>query len=62
MIGHLSKQPSITLHVWGPREAVGYLRQYSSHFTRRVQFLGEVGVQVSGEKQILSLESSILFS
>jgi hypothetical protein len=29
---------------------------------RRVQRLGEVGVQVSSEKRVLSLESSILFS
>jgi hypothetical protein len=62
MIGFLSKQPPITLHVWGSREAIDYLRQYSSNFTRRAQCSGEVGVQVSGEKQILPSESSILFS
>jgi hypothetical protein len=36
MIGRLSKQSSVTFRVWGSREAVGYLRQYSSNFTRRV--------------------------
>jgi hypothetical protein len=62
MIRRLSKQPPITLRVRGPREAIGYLRQYSSNFTRRVQCSGEVGVQVLGEKRILPSESSILFS
>jgi hypothetical protein len=62
VIGHLSKQPPITLRVWGPREAVGYLCQYSFDFIRRVQCSGEVRVQVLSEKRVLSLESSILFS
>ena len=62
MIGRLSKQPSITLRIWGPQEAIGYLRQYCSNFTRRVQCPGEVGVQVSCEKRILPSEPSILFS
>jgi hypothetical protein len=62
MIGPLSKQSLITLHIWSPWEAIGNLRQYTSNFTRRVQCSGEVGVQVSGEKRILPSESSILFS
>jgi hypothetical protein len=57
----LSKQPPITLRVWGPWEAIGYLRQYSN-FTRHVQCSGEVRVQVLGEKRILLSEYSILFS
>jgi hypothetical protein len=62
MIGRLSKHPLIALHVGGPREAIDYLRQYSSNFARCVQCLGEVGVQLSGEERILPLEPSILFS
>jgi hypothetical protein len=62
MIGCLSKQPPIALRVRGSREAIGYLRQYSSNFARRVQCLGKVGVQVSGEERILPSEPSILFS
>jgi hypothetical protein len=62
MIGRLSKKPPITLRVWGPRKAIGYLRQYSSDFTQCVKCSGKVGVQVSSEKRILSPESSILFS
>jgi hypothetical protein len=62
MIGRLSKQPPITLCVWGLQEAVDFLRQYSSNFTRRVQCSGKVGIQVLGEKRILPSESSILFS
>jgi hypothetical protein len=62
MIGRLSKQPPITLRVWGSRKAVSYLRQHSSDFTRRVQSPGEVRVQVSSEEMILSPESSVLLS
>jgi hypothetical protein len=62
MIGRMSKQPPITLRIWGPWEAVGYLRQYSSNFTQLVQCSGKVGVQVSGKERILPSESSILFS
>jgi hypothetical protein len=53
MIGHLSKQLLITLRVLGPREAISYLCQHSSNFTRRVQCLDKVRVQVSDEKRIL---------
>jgi hypothetical protein len=62
MVGCLSKQSLITLRVWGPQKAAGYLRQYSSDFTRCVQCSGEIRVQVSSEKRILPPESSILFS
>jgi hypothetical protein len=62
MIGHLCMQPMVALRIWSSRKAVGYLHQHSSNFTRRVQRLGEVGVQVSSEKRVLSPESSILFS
>jgi hypothetical protein len=61
MIGHLCKHPPVAFRVWGSRKAVGYLRQHSSNFTLRVQRSGEIGVQVSSEKRVLSLESSILF-
>jgi hypothetical protein len=44
MLRCLSKRPLITHHVWGSRKAIGYLRQHSSNFTRRVQCSVEVGV------------------
>jgi hypothetical protein len=61
MIGRLSKQPPVTFHVWGSRKVIGYLRQYSSNFTRRVQCLGKIEVQVSSKERVLSLEPGILF-
>jgi hypothetical protein len=61
MIGRLSKHPPIALRVWGSREAIGYLRQDSSNFARRVQCSGKIRVQISGEERILPLEPSILF-
>jgi hypothetical protein len=62
MIGRLCKQPPVALSVWGLRKAVDYLSQHSSNFTRCVQHSSEVGVQVSSEKRVLSLKSSILFN
>jgi hypothetical protein len=62
MTGRLSKHSPIALRVWGSWEAIGYLCQDPSNFARRVQCSGEVGVQVSGEEQILPSEPSILFS
>ena len=62
MIGRLCKQPPVALSVWGLRKAVDYLSQHSSNFTRCVQRLSKVEVQVSSEKRVLSPMSSILFS
>jgi hypothetical protein len=39
-----SKQPPVAFRVWGSREAVSYLGQQSSDFTRRVHCTGEVRV------------------
>ena len=61
MIDHLSKHPPIALHVLGSQEAIDYLRQDSSNFARRVQCLGKIRVQISGEERILPSEPSILF-
>jgi hypothetical protein len=44
MISYLSKQPLVTFCVWGSREAIDYLCQYSSDSTRRVQCSSEIGV------------------
>ena len=61
MISYLSKQPPETFRVWGSREAVGYLCQYPSNFTLRVQCSSEIGVQVSSEERVLSPKPSVLF-
>jgi hypothetical protein len=52
MIGCLSEQPPIALGVGSPREAISYLSQHPSDFTRRVHGSGEVGVQVAPEEWI----------
>jgi hypothetical protein len=52
VVGCLSEQPPIPLGVGSPREAISYPSQHPSNFTRRVQGLGEVGVQVAPEEWI----------
>jgi hypothetical protein len=54
VIGCLGEQPPIAVGVWSPGEAIGYLSQYSTNFTRCVHGSGEVGVQVASEKWIIS--------
>jgi hypothetical protein len=54
VVGCSSEQPPIALGVGSPGEAIGYLSQYSTNFTRRVHGSGEVGVQVAFEEWILS--------
>jgi hypothetical protein len=53
VVGYSSEQSSIALGVWSPGEAIGYLSQYSTNFTRRVHGSGEVGVQVASKEWIL---------
>jgi hypothetical protein len=55
MIGCLSEQPPIALGVGTPREAISYLSQHPSDFTRRVHGSGEVGVQVAPEEWIFPM-------
>ena len=62
MISYPSEQPSIALGVWSSGEAIGYPSQYSTDLTRCVHGSGEVGVQVSSEKWILSVLSRFLLS
>ena len=62
MISCPSEQPPIALGVRSLREAIGYLRQYSTDLTRCVHGSGEVGVQVSSKKWILSALSRFLLS
>jgi hypothetical protein len=52
VIGCLSEQLPIALSVGGPREAISYLSQHPSDFTRRVHGSGEVEVQVAPEEWI----------
>ena len=61
VVGRPSEQPPIALGVWSRGEAISYPSQYSSNLTRRVHGLGEVGVQVSSEKRVLSVLSCLLF-
>jgi hypothetical protein len=62
MISCPSEQPPIALGVQSPGEAIGYPSQYSTDLTRCVHGSGEVGVQVSSEKRILSALSRFLLS
>jgi hypothetical protein len=57
-----SEQSSIALGVRSLGEAIGYPSQYSTDLTRCVHGSGEVGVQVSSEKWILSALSCFLLS
>jgi hypothetical protein len=61
MISCPSEQPLIALGVRGPGEAIGYPSQHSTDLTRCVHGSGEVGVQVSYEKRVLSALSRLLF-
>jgi hypothetical protein len=61
MISGPSEQPPIALGVWSPGEAIGYPSQHSTDLTRCVHGSGEVGVQVSSEKRVLSTLSHLLF-
>jgi hypothetical protein len=54
VVGRPSEQPPIALGVWSPGEAISYLSQYPTDFTRCVHGSGEVGVQVASEEWILS--------
>jgi hypothetical protein len=47
------KQPPVTFRVWGLLEAVSYLGQHPSNFTRCVHCTSKVGVQVSSKERIL---------
>jgi hypothetical protein len=62
VVGCPSEQPPIALGVWSPGEAIGYLSQYSTNFTRCVHGSGEVRVQVASEKWILSLLPRFMLS
>jgi hypothetical protein len=48
-----SKQPLIAFYVWSSLEAISYLGQHPSNFTRHVHCASEVGVQVSSKERIL---------
>jgi hypothetical protein len=61
MVRCSSEQSPVALGVGGPRETVGYPSQYSADFTRRVQCLGEVGVQVAPEEWIFLTLPCFLF-
>jgi hypothetical protein len=60
MVSCSSEQPSISLDVWSPGEAIGYPSQHSTDLARGVHGLGEVGVQVSSEERVLSTLSRLL--
>jgi hypothetical protein len=62
MISCPSEQLPIALSVRSPGEAISYPSQYSTDLTRCVHGSGEVGVQVSSEKRILSVLSRFLLS
>jgi hypothetical protein len=62
VIGCLSEQPPITLSVGSSREAISYLSQHSTDFTRRVHGSSEVGVQVASKEWILSTLPYFLLS
>jgi hypothetical protein len=55
-----SKQPLIAFYVRSPREAISYLGQYPSNFTRRVHYASEVGVHVPGKERVLSVQPCAL--
>jgi hypothetical protein len=60
VISCLSKQPLVAFSVWSSREAVSYLSQYPSNFTRRVHQTSKVGVQVPIEEKVLSAQPCTL--
>jgi hypothetical protein len=62
MISYPSEQPPITLGVRSPGEAIGYPSQYPTDLTQCVHGSGEVRVQVSSEKRVLSALSCFLLS
>jgi hypothetical protein len=57
-----SEQSPIALGIQSPGEAIGHPSQYSTDLTRCVHGSGEVGVQVSSKKRILSALSRFLLS
>jgi hypothetical protein len=60
MMSCLSKQPSVTFRVWGSREGIGNLCQYSPDLTRRVQCSSKIGVHVLSGERVLSPKPSVL--
>jgi hypothetical protein len=50
-----SEQPPIAFSIRSPWEAISYLSQHSSDFTRRVHCTSKVRVQVSSEERVLSV-------
>jgi hypothetical protein len=60
VISCLGKQPPVAFRVWSSREAVSYLGQYPSDFTRRVHCTSKVGVQVPSKERILSAQPCTL--
>jgi hypothetical protein len=54
MISYPSKQLPIAFSIQSPWEAISYLSQHSSNFTRCVHCTSKVRVQVSSEKRVLS--------
>jgi hypothetical protein len=55
-----SKQPLIASCVWSLQEAISYLGQHPSNFARCVHCTSEVGVRVSSEEMVLSVQPSAL--
>jgi hypothetical protein len=55
-----SKQSPVAFCVWGSREAINYLGQHPSDFTRRVHYTSKVGVRVSSKERILSAQPCTL--
>jgi hypothetical protein len=55
-----SKQPLVAFCVWGSREAVSYLGQHPSDFTRHVHCTSKVRVQVPSEERVLSVQPCTL--
>jgi hypothetical protein len=55
-----SKQPLVAYHVWSSREAVSYLGQHPSDFSRRVHCTSEVEVQVPSKERVLSTQPCAL--
>jgi hypothetical protein len=49
-----SEQSPIAFSIRSPWEAISYLSQHSSDFTRRVHYASKVRIQVSREERILS--------
>jgi hypothetical protein len=62
MISYPSKQPLIAFSIRSPWEAINYLSQYSSDFTRHVHCPRKVRVQVSTKERVLSAYPCTLLS